>query len=115
ADRRDRRHPRDARLQRMSRPLLFGVVSISGACVLVLEILGTRVLAPFYGVSLFLWSALIGVTLAALAAGYLWGGRWATRAPSGARLALLLALAGLWALVTPWLKGPVRRGALGLR
>ena len=98
----------------MSRPVLFGVVSISGACVLVLEILGTRVLAPFYGVSLFLWSALIGVTLAALAAGYLWGGRWATRAPSAGRLAALLALAGAWVLLTPWLRGPVVHAAEGL-
>src|SRR5689334_23859353 len=47
---------------------------LSGASVLVLEILGTRVLAPYYGVSLFLWSTLIAVTLAALAAGYALGG-----------------------------------------
>jgi spermidine synthase len=98
----------------MNRPALFGVVSISGACVLVLEILGTRILGPFYGVSLFLWSALIGVTLAALALGYAWGGRLAMRSPSGSRLALLLALAGLWVLLTPWLKGPVVHAALGL-
>jgi len=98
----------------MSRATLFGVVSISGACVLVLEILGTRVLGPFYGVSLFLWSALIGVTLAALATGYAWGGRWAMRSPSGGRLAALLALAGVWVLLAPWLRGPVVHVALGL-
>ena len=91
----------------MNRAALFAIVSLSGGSVLVLEILGTRVLGPFYGVSLFLWSALIAVTLAALACGYALGGRWATRAPSGARLSLALVLAGLWVLGIPWLRDPV--------
>ena len=101
----------------MNRIALFVVVAISGACVLVLEILGSRVLGPYYGVSLFLWSALIAVTLAALACGYALGGRWAMRAPSGARLSLALALAGLWVLALPWLRGPVVTAseAFGLR
>ena len=101
----------------MSRPILFTVVSLSGACVLALEILGTRVLGPYYGVSLFLWSALISVTLAALAFGYALGGRWADRGPRAGRLALLLAAAGLWVVAVPWLRGPLLAvsGGLGLR
>jgi spermidine synthase len=97
----------------MNRVALSVVVSLSGASVLVLEILGTRVLGPFYGVSLFLWSALIAVTLAALAAGYALGGRWALRDPSAGRLALVLAFAGLWVLAIPWLRGPVVHVAAG--
>jgi spermidine synthase len=97
----------------MKRPALFLVVALSGASVLVLEILGTRVLGPFYGVSLFLWSALIAVTLAALAAGYALGGRWAQQAPSAARLSLVLAAAGIWVLAIPWLRGPVVHAAAG--
>jgi len=101
----------------MSRPALFTVVSLSGACVLALEILGTRVLGPYYGVSLFLWSALISVTLAALAVGYALGGRWADRGPRPGRLALLLAAAGIWVIAVPWLRGPLLAvsGGLGLR
>jgi spermidine synthase len=101
----------------MSRPALFTVVSLSGACVLALEILGTRVLGPYYGVSLFLWSALISVTLAALATGYALGGRWADRGPRAGRLALLLAAAGVWVIAVPWLRGPLLAvsGGLGLR
>jgi len=98
----------------MSRLTLYLVVSLSGASVLVLEILGTRVLGPFYGVSLFLWSALISITLAALAAGYALGGRAADRNPTGARLSLLLAIAGLWVLAAPWLRAPVVHIAAGL-
>jgi spermidine synthase len=97
----------------LNRAALFVVVSLSGASVLVLEILGTRVLGPFYGVSLFLWSALIAVTLAALAAGYALGGRWALADPRSVRLAVVLALAGLWVLAIPWLRGPVVHAAAG--
>jgi spermidine synthase len=101
----------------MSRVLLLLVVSLSGACVLALEMLGTRVLGPFYGVSLFLWSALISVTLAALATGYALGGRWADRGPRASRLSAVLALAGLWVLAIPWLRAPLLAASenLGLR
>lgn len=96
---------------------LYVIVFASGAVVLAIEIVGTRVLGPFYGVSLFLWSALITVTLAALSLGYAVGGRWADRAPRYSRLAAILALAGLWILATIWLKRPVIAAVepLGLR
>lgn len=86
--------------------LPFAVI-ISGASVLAIEILGTRVIGPWYGVSLYLWSALISVTLAALAAGYALGGRWADRGPDLGRFSLLFVAAGLWTLLIPWLKHPV--------
>ena len=97
--------------------LLYVIVSISGASVLAIEILGTRMLGPFYGVSLFLWSALITVTLAALSVGYALGGRWADKGPSYSRLAIMLGGAGIWFLVCPWVREPLlhRLDPLGLR
>jgi spermidine synthase len=96
---------------------LYVIVSISGASVLAVEILGTRILGPFYGVSLFLWSALITVTLSALSVGYAIGGRLADRHASLIRLSLILAVAGIWLLFVPVLRGPVLwiAGPLGLR
>ncbi|HOX25979.1 MAG TPA: fused MFS/spermidine synthase [Candidatus Krumholzibacteria bacterium] len=101
----------------MNRFFVFLAVVVSGASILALEILGTRIIGPFYGVSLYLWSALIGVTLAALAAGYAIGGRWADRSPRLDRFALLPGLAGLWVVAVPWLRQPVLAVAssLGLR
>jgi predicted membrane-bound spermidine synthase len=95
---------------RTSRLVLYAVVAIGGGAVLAIEILGTRLLGPFYGVSLFLWSALITVTLAALSLGYVVGGRWADRGPTFSRIALVFLAAGSWLLVTPW----VRRSILDL-
>jgi spermidine synthase len=86
---------------------LYVVVLVGGAAVLAIEILGTRILGPFYGVSLFLWSALITVTLVALAIGYVIGGRWADRKPRASRIYLLLAGAGLWTVLIPWITHPI--------
>ncbi len=96
---------------------LYTIVFVSGAVVLAIEILGTRVLGPFYGVNLFLWSALITVTLAALSLGYVVGGRWADRNPRFSALGTTLAIAGVWLLATIWLKRPVLTAVepLGLR
>ncbi len=48
---------------------------------MVIELLGTRIIAPFYGVSLYVWWSLISVALIALAIGYFAGGRWRQRPP----------------------------------
>ncbi|MBI3667633.1 MAG: fused MFS/spermidine synthase [Acidobacteria bacterium] len=57
------------------RSTLFLTVFLSGAAVLVLDILGTRFLSPYFGANLYVWSALISVTLLALALGCWLGGR----------------------------------------
>ncbi|MEW5875729.1 MAG: fused MFS/spermidine synthase [Candidatus Zixiibacteriota bacterium] len=91
----------------MVRGYVYFAVVICGACVLAVEILGTRVIAPFYGASLYLWSALISVTLAALSVGYAIGGRWADNGPRLGRFALVIGLAGIWIAVIPWLRLPL--------
>ena len=70
-------------------------VFICGAAVMVLEMAGARILAPYLGSSLVVWSALIGVILASLSAGYWWGGRLADRRPEPRLLAGLILLASL--------------------
>lgn len=61
---------------------------VVGASILVIEILGTRVVSPYYGVSIYVWSSLIAVTLGSLAVGYWVGGYAADRWPHVATLAL---------------------------
>lgn len=96
---------------------LYLTVFISGAAVLAIEILGTRILGPFYGVSLFLWSALITVTLAALSVGYSIGGRWADKGATPLRLYKIIAGAGIWLMLIPLIKQPLLQVAdsFGLR
>lgn len=73
---------------------------------MVIELLGTRLIAPFYGASLYVWASLISVTMIALAIGYFAGGHWADHARRTG-LALIIALAGLLTLITPWMTAPV--------
>ena len=66
----------------MNKFLLYFVVFICGGAVLAIEILGTRIIGPYYGVSIYLWSALISITLIALSVGYMIGGRIADKKKS---------------------------------
>jgi spermidine synthase len=74
------------------------VVALSGAVLMSLEILGSRVLAPFYGSSVYVWGSLITTFLTALALGYWLGGRVADRRPEASALSLVLAAAAVLVL-----------------
>lgn len=88
----------------MNKIFLYIIVFICGGAVLAIEILGTRIIGPFYGVSIFLWSALISVTLIALSIGYMLGGRIADKKNDYKTLALLIALAGIFTLLIPFVR-----------
>ena len=70
-------------------------VFLSGALVMVLEMVGGRVLAPHVGTSAIVWTSLIGVVLACLALGAWAGGRFADKTLSRRGLGQALAGAGL--------------------
>src|SRR5262245_17030915 len=84
------------------RVLALGLaVFTSGAGLLGLEIAASRVLAPFFGNSLFVWGALIGVVLTGLSIGYYVGGALADRLPSPWLLASVMTLGALLVLAIP--------------
>lgn len=60
-----------------------------------LELVGSRILAPFLGTSIFVWTSLIGVILASLSAGYWWGGIVADKDPSYKKLSSVIYPAGI--------------------
>jgi spermidine synthase len=74
---------------------LFLTVFVTGGAVLMLELLGTRIISPFYGTTIYVWSSLISVTLVFLALGYFVGGKLADRRPRLTMLYLFILLAGL--------------------
>ena len=74
-------------------------VFIAGAIVMALEIAGSRILAPFFGNTIFVWGSLIGVVLAALSLGYFLGGRLSDRSPSFFQFSVILLAAGISILV----------------
>lgn len=95
-------------------PFLLTSLLLTGACCLVLEIVGTRLISPFYGSSIYTWSALITTTMVALAAGYAWGGRLGERDPHLTIFARLLQAASITVAVIPFLREPVLRATAPL-
>jgi spermidine synthase len=75
------------------RRYLYFSAATTGAAILIVEILGAKMLAPYFGTSHFVWTAQIAVTLVALAIGYYAGGRLVDRSPqlSGLYWAILVA------------------------
>jgi len=74
-------------------------VTLTGMAVLIVEISATRMLAPFFGNSIFTISSVIGIVLAALGIGYYAGGRLADRKPSESWFFSLIACAGFAVLL----------------
>lgn len=98
-------------------PVLYGVVFLSGAVLMSMEMIGSRLLAPTFGTSIYVWGSLITVVMAALTLGYFLGGRIADRRPGFAVMGGLLALAGVLVGFLPLWAVPVNRllGGLGPR
>jgi MFS family permease len=82
-------------------------VFVSGAVLLGLEIAASRVLAPYFGNSLYVWGALIGVVLAGLAVGYWLGGTLADRWPEPWLLVAAMSLGAAGVVAVPLLDQPV--------
>src|SRR3989442_5136497 len=78
------------------RRYLYFTAAVTGAAIMIIEILGAKMLAPYVGTSHFVWTAQITVTLLALAAGYQTGGYWVDRTQNLRRLYLAIAIAAVY-------------------
>lgn len=98
-------------------PFLILTSLVCGSLIMVIEVLGSRVIGPFFGVSLFIWTSIIAVAMIALAAGYATGGIISDKYESPAMLYKLIMAAGVLTLLIPVLKAPIIKICipLGLR
>ena len=71
------------------------ITFIASFCILVIEIVAGRILAPFVGVSLYTWTSIIGVVLAGISLGAFLGGKIADRFPEKKTLGWLLLFSGM--------------------
>src|SRR5216110_18283 len=90
-----------------SRRLLLPLVFISGMASLGVEFGASRLLAPYFGTSLYVWGVLIGLILIYLSAGYVIGGRLADKYPREEVLYQITAWAGLWIGIIPLVSYPI--------
>lgn len=82
--------------------LLYFLAFFCGAFVMGFELLGSRMLSPFFGDSIFVWGSLISVFMLGLAAGYFLGGRLSGRHSSFGGLSLIILFPALFILACPW-------------
>ena len=84
----------------MSRAAAGAIAFFTSGAILVLEVLAGRLLAPYVGVTLQTYTAIIGVVLAGISLGTWIGGRLADRYRPRSLVGPILALGGVLALVS---------------
>jgi spermidine synthase len=91
------------KMEKMRHRDLLAVVFISGACAMLVEIAGARIIAPYLGSTIFTWTAVIGLVLASLSIGYYIGGSFADRYNDRKHLSTILLGAGIATIILPML------------
>lgn len=88
-------------------PTYYAVAFFSGLAVMGVEITSSRLLAPYFGTSLFVWTNVIGVILIALSLGYYLGGKISEKNSSLKTLFGIIFFAGAFVAVIPFVIRPI--------
>ncbi len=98
-----------------TRFITFYIISfLEGSAVMACELTGAKLIAPYYGNSLYVWSSVLGTTLGGLAAGYYLGGRISEKLHVRKYLFFILLIASLLMLFTPSLSSFIMSATLNL-
>lgn len=94
---------------------LAGTAFVVGAGVMAIEITAARVLAPYFGSSMLVWTSLIVTILLGLSIGYWYGGKVASQLKDARRvLGMILSAAALMVLFGIWVVGGFSLSVSGL-
>ena len=100
------------RSSRLQSCLLISQVFIAGAASLSIEMAASRLLAPYFGSSLFVWASLIGLILLYLTLGYYGGGLLADRYPRPHVFYTITGIAALLIALIPLIAQPIMHWSL---
>ncbi|MBX3708118.1 MAG: fused MFS/spermidine synthase [Pseudomonadales bacterium] len=70
-------------------PIVYVLAFTAGFSIMSVELLGGRLMAPYFGSSIYVWGSIITVFMLSLSIGYLIGGRLSLHRPSLGRFALI--------------------------
>lgn len=71
---------------------------LNGFIIMTIELLGGRVLSPYFGTSVYVWGSIITIFMLSLSLGYLWGGRLSSRNPNHKTFASFFVLSATLSL-----------------
>jgi MFS family permease len=87
-----------AKIQGIPSTVVIAMAFVSGFCIMTIEMLGARIMAPYFGGSQYVWGSLITIFMLALALGYLLGGRLSMRNPNPVTYAMFFIAAAVFSL-----------------
>ena len=76
-------------------PVIYLLAFSGGFVIMSLELLGGRILAPYFGSGIYVWGSIISIFMLSLSIGYLLGGRLSVHNPSSSRFAAIFAVAAV--------------------
>ena len=76
-------------------PVIYLLAFSGGFVIMSLELLGGRILAPYFGSGIYVWGSIITIFMLSLYIGYLLGGRLSVHNPSSSRFAAIFAVAAV--------------------
>ena len=76
-------------------PIIHILAFSGGFVIMSMELLGGRILAPYFGSGIYVWGSIISIFMLSLAIGYLLGGRLSVRAPSLQRFVSIFIVGAL--------------------
>lgn len=79
----------------MKKLIVLSLAFCAGFSIMCFELLGGRMLAPFFGSSVYVWGSIITIFMLALSIGYLGGGRLSLYQPSTQRYGLIFIMAAI--------------------
>ena len=81
--------------------IIYTLAFIEGGAVMCTELCCAKLMAPYFGTSIYVWAAVLGVTLSALMCGYFWGGTLSSKSKDPKVVTNLLFTAGILIFITP--------------
>lgn len=82
--------------------IYFLLSFIEGAAVMATELLGAKMLAPYFGSSLYVWATVLAITLGGLALGYFLGGMLSYKSKNPFTLFYVLLAAAIFTMLMPF-------------
>ncbi|HET6515661.1 MAG TPA: fused MFS/spermidine synthase [Thermodesulfovibrionales bacterium] len=93
---------------------IYILAFFSGMCIMAIELSASRLMAPFFGTSTFVWTNVIGIIMVALSIGYLVGGKLADRRPNLEILLKILLAACAFLITIPFAAPSVVGGIMSV-
>jgi len=82
----------------------LGILTFSsGAIIMALEIISSRIITPVFGSSTYTWGSLIGVILTGLSLGYYLGGKISDKNPQFKKISSIVFSVGLYIIFIPFI------------